>query len=69
MSQIALVKGTITYVNSDSGCGFITTERVEKDVLFLRNRVHGFVPEVGLEVTCEIAWTKNGPRAMNVQRM
>lgn len=67
MGQTALAKGTIEYVNSGSGYGFIATEETVKDVLFCRDDVVGSVPEVGQEVTFEIVQTKDGPRAMNVQ--
>jgi cold shock CspA family protein len=69
MSQTALARGEIDYVNPRSGCGFITSEVVEKDVLFLRDVVEGFVPEVGHKVRFEIVRTKNGPRAMDVRRL
>lgn len=69
MSQTALAKGRIDYVNSSSGCGFIATKDTEKDVLFLRDALGGSVPEVGQEVRFEIVQTKNGPRAVDVQRI
>lgn len=69
MSQTTLASGRIEYVNASSGCGFITTEELEEDVLFLPDVVEGFVPEVGQEVRFEVVWTTNGPRAMDVGRL
>lgn len=69
MSQTALAKGQIEYVNPSDGCGFIAVEDLEKDVLFLRDAVEGFVPEVGQEVRFEMVQTRDGPRAMNVRRV
>ena len=68
MNQTSLVRGHIEYVNPDTGCGFIATDTTEKDVLFLRDEVAGSIPKAGQEVTFEIAWTSDGPRAINVRR-
>ena len=68
MSQSGLTTGRIDYVNSTDGCGFITTETTERDVLFLRNAAMEFAPEVGQEVTFEMVWTNEGPRARALWR-
>jgi cold shock CspA family protein len=66
--QSGLTTGRIDYVNSTDGCGFITTETTERDVLFLRNAAMEFAPEVGQEVTFEMVWTNEGPRARALWR-
>ena len=63
-----LVKDQIAYVNSESGCGFITTEDTDQDVLFLRSSVKGSIPEVGEDVRFELVETQDGPRAREVRR-
>lgn len=68
MAQTALVGGQIAYVNPENDCGFITTEETEQDVLFLRDSVEGFVPDVGEEVQFELIETQDGPRAREVSR-
>jgi CspA family cold shock protein len=69
MAQTALVRGQIAYVNPESGCGFITAEETEQDVLFLRNSVEGPVPDVGEEVRFELVETQDGPRAREIRRL
>ena len=67
MAQTALVRGRIAYVNPESGCGFITTEETEQDVLFLRNSIEGTIPDVSEDVRFELIETQNGPRAREVR--
>lgn len=68
MSQTALARGTIEYVNTSAGCGFIATEDVEMEVMFLQGDVDDLDIEVGQEVAFEIEKTTDGPRARNLQR-
>ena len=60
-------EGKIAYVNLESGCGFITTDETEQDVLFLRDSVEGSVPDVGEVVRFELIETQDGPRACGIR--
>jgi cold shock CspA family protein len=68
MTQTALTRGQIAYVNLESGCGFITTEETEQDVLFLRSSVEGSVPTVDEDVQFKLVETQDGPRAREIRR-
>ena len=67
MAQTALVSGQIAYVNPKSGCGFITTEVTEQDVLFLHDSIEGAIPDVGEDVRFELIGTQDGPRARDIR--
>lgn len=57
----------IDYLNTAGTAGFISTEHVEKDVLFLDDRTDRDL-EVGLEVEFEVVQTTDGPRARQLRR-
>ena len=68
MAQTALRRDQIAYVNPESGCGFITIEETEQDVLFLRSSVKGSIPNVDEDVQFKLVETQDGPRAREVRR-
>ena len=67
MAQTALMSGQIAYINPESKCGFITTEEIDQDVLFLRDSIEGEVPDVGEDVRFELIETRDGPRARDIR--
>jgi cold shock CspA family protein len=66
--MVAMVRGRINYINSSRTCGFISSDGVEKDVLFIKD-ADGSNLEIGLEVEFEIVQSRGGPRAKRLQRV
>jgi cold shock CspA family protein len=65
--RTAIAGGTIDHINTSSTSGFISTEDVKKDVLFMGN-MNDLDLEVGLEVEFEVGQTTDGPRARKLRR-
>lgn len=61
------MRGQIAYVNPENECGFITTDEIDQDVLFLGDSIEGATPDVGEDVRFELIETQDGPRARDIR--
>jgi CspA family cold shock protein len=64
-----MVRGTVDFVNDSTGSGFIASEDLTKDVLFLSDDVEESELEAGVDVEFEVVETEEGPRAIEVRQV